>query len=63
MRETPKIETAETQDWPAYWLVCLESAVSRGDHAGAARAQEELQRLGYKVEIRLLSKKEFELCA
>jgi hypothetical protein len=40
------------RDWPAYWLVCLERAVAEGDYDAAARAQQELRRLGVEVTIR-----------
>lgn len=36
-------------EWPVYWFAKLEKAVSDGDHQLAAEAQQELQRLGVKV--------------
>jgi hypothetical protein len=43
-------------DWPAYWLVALESAVTTGDYAAAAVAQDHLRRLGREVTMRLLQR-------
>lgn len=42
------------QDWPAYWLVCLERALAEGEYTAAADAQRELRRLGIDVAMRLL---------
>lgn len=36
-------------DWPLYWFARLEHAVEDGNHAAAAEAQRELDRLGVKV--------------
>lgn len=41
-------------DWPAYWLVCLEQAVTDGDYVAAARAQRELRRLGLDCTVRIV---------
>jgi hypothetical protein len=38
-----------TIDWPVWWFVRLEAAVEQGDHAAAADAQRELERLGVSV--------------
>lgn len=38
-----------TVDWPLWWFARLEGAVERGDHAAAAEAQRELERLGVRV--------------
>jgi hypothetical protein len=38
-----------TIDWPGWWFLRLEAAVERGDHAAAAEAQRELERLGVSV--------------
>jgi hypothetical protein len=38
-----------TIDWPLWWFARLEAAVERGDHATAAKAQRELERLGVSV--------------
>ena len=51
-------ETPPVQDWPAYWLVCLERALAEGDYTAAADAQRELRRLGIDVTMRLLAKRE-----
>jgi hypothetical protein len=47
-------------DWPAYWLVCLERAISEGEYTAAAHAQQELRRLGIDVTMRLLPRREVE---
>jgi hypothetical protein len=39
----------QTIDWPLWWFVRLEAAVESGDHAAAAEAQRELERLGVRV--------------
>lgn len=39
-------------DWAAYWFVALERAVEEGDLSAAAKAQQELDRLGYSVSVR-----------
>lgn len=39
----------KTIDWPLWWFARLEMAVERGDHAAAAAAQCELERLGVEV--------------
>jgi hypothetical protein len=44
--------TAPVIDWPLWWFVRLEAAVERGDHAAAAEAQRELERLGVTVQYR-----------
>jgi hypothetical protein len=36
-------------DWPLYWFARLEKAVDEGDHAAAAEAQRELERLNVHV--------------
>jgi hypothetical protein len=36
-------------DWPLWWFASLEAAVERGDHAAAAKAQRQLERLGVQV--------------
>jgi hypothetical protein len=43
--------TAEAHviDWPLWWFARLEAAVERGDHAAAAEAQRQLERLGVRV--------------
>ena len=42
--------TAENYtDQPIYWFALLDKAVERGDHAAAAEAQRELERLGVAV--------------
>ncbi len=51
-------EPPPAQDWPAYWLVCLERALADGDYAAAAYAQRELRRLGLDVTMRLLPMRE-----
>jgi hypothetical protein len=38
-----------TIDWPVWWFVRLEMAVEQGDHAAAAEAHRELERLGVRV--------------
>jgi hypothetical protein len=38
-----------TIDWPLWWFAALERAVELGDHAAAAEAQRELERLGVRV--------------
>jgi hypothetical protein len=38
-----------TVDWPLWWFARLEAAVERGDHAAAAEAQCQLERLGVSV--------------
>jgi hypothetical protein len=45
----PPHATDTVQNQPIYWFALLERAVSNGDHAGAARAQRELARLGVRV--------------
>jgi hypothetical protein len=42
-------ETADYTEQPIYWFAVLDRAVERGDHATAAEAQRELDRLGVKV--------------
>jgi hypothetical protein len=37
------------EDLPIYWFALLERAVEQGDHATAALAQRELERLGVHV--------------
>lgn len=39
-------------DWAAYWFVTLERAVKGNDLSAAAKAQQELDRLGYSVSVR-----------
>ena len=46
------------QDWPAYWLVCLERALAEGEYTAAADAQLELRRLGIDVTMRLMPRGE-----
>jgi hypothetical protein len=36
-------------DWPLYWFAKLETAVEDGDHATAAEAQRQLERLGVRI--------------
>jgi hypothetical protein len=36
-------------DWPLYWFAKLETAVEAGDHQAAAEAQDQLARLGVRV--------------
>jgi hypothetical protein len=36
-------------DRPLFWLVILDQAVEKGDHATAAEAQRQLERLGVRV--------------
>jgi hypothetical protein len=46
-------------DWPLYWFAKLEKAVEAGDHKAAAEAQEQLARLGVRVNYgRAASRKE-----
>jgi hypothetical protein len=40
---------ADATDWPLFWFAKLESAVETGDHQTAAEAQQELARLGVRV--------------
>jgi hypothetical protein len=42
-------ESTEYTDQPIYWFALLDRAVERGDHAAAAEAQRELERLGVRV--------------
>jgi hypothetical protein len=42
-------ETTDYTDQPIYWFAILDRAVEIGDHAAAAEAQRELQRLGVRV--------------
>jgi hypothetical protein len=42
-------ETTDYTDQPIYWFALLDRAVERGDHAAAAEAQRELERLGVRV--------------
>jgi hypothetical protein len=49
-------ETIAWKDWPAYWLVALETAVSAGDFIAAANAQDQLRRLGFEVNLRHVPK-------
>ena len=51
-------EPPPVQDWPAYWLVCLERCVAEGDYTAAADAQRELRRLGLEVTMRFLPTRE-----
>jgi hypothetical protein len=37
------------REQPTYWFALLEIARERGDHAAAAEAQRELERLGVRV--------------
>jgi hypothetical protein len=39
-------------DWPLYWFAQLEAAIEKGAYADAARAQDELERLGVTVQYR-----------
>jgi hypothetical protein len=50
--------STSAQDWPAYWLVCLERALAEGNFADAATAQRELRRLGLDVTMKILPKRE-----
>jgi hypothetical protein len=43
------IDTTDYTDQPIYWFAVLDRAVERGDHAAAAEAQRELERLGVRV--------------
>ena len=36
-------------DQPMYWFILLDKAVERGDHAAAAEAQRQLDRIGVRV--------------
>lgn len=36
-------------DWPLYWFAKLEKAVEAGEHQAAAEAQQQLARLGVRV--------------
>jgi hypothetical protein len=47
--ETPSKDPPNYRDVPTYWFVRLEIAVERGDHAAAAEAQRQLDRLGVRV--------------
>jgi hypothetical protein len=40
---------AALRDLPEYWLGELDRAIRRGDYSSAARANAELERLGYHV--------------
>jgi hypothetical protein len=48
----PATTPERTIDWPLWWFVRLEAALERGDHAEAAEAQRQLQRLGVDVRYR-----------
>jgi hypothetical protein len=37
------------RNWPLWWFARLEAAVVRGNHAQAAEAQRQLERLGVDV--------------
>jgi hypothetical protein len=41
--------TEDYTDEPIYWFAVLDRAVERGDHAAAADAQRQLDRLGVRV--------------
>jgi hypothetical protein len=45
-------------EWPAYWLVRLEHAITEGNFAAAAQAQQQLRRLGWDVTVRPLPRAE-----
>lgn len=45
----PDTWSEKSVDWPLWWFAHLEAAVERGDHAAAAEAQRELERLGVRV--------------
>jgi len=42
------------RDWPVYWFAELARAFEAGDLVAAARAQQELERLGVTVRYRRL---------
>jgi hypothetical protein len=42
-------ENTNYTDQPIYWFAILDRAVAQGDHAAAAEAQRELERLGVRV--------------
>ena len=42
-------ESRPPQDWPVVWFAELERAIEPGDFVAAARAQQELARLGVVV--------------
>jgi hypothetical protein len=44
-----KLNSPPAIDWPVYWFAALEQAVESGDYAAAAKAQQELERLGVAV--------------
>jgi hypothetical protein len=48
-QQTPPSTANDYTDEPVYWFVILDTAVGRGDHATAATAQRELERLGVRV--------------
>jgi hypothetical protein len=45
-------DCSQVRNWPLWWFARLEAAVERGDFAGAAGAQRELERLGVTVRYR-----------
>jgi hypothetical protein len=56
----PSINQSERQplDWPVYWFAALERAVEDGDWPAAAKAQQELERLGVTVNYRPRERRE-----
>ncbi len=47
-----KAALPDASDWPSYWFVELERAISEGNFVAAATAQRELERLGVTVRWR-----------
>jgi hypothetical protein len=48
-QHTPTSTPDDYADEPIYWFAVLDKAVEHGDHAAAAEAQRELDRLGVAV--------------
>jgi hypothetical protein len=48
----PATVPTRVRNWPLWWFARLEAAVENGDHVTAARAQQELERLGVTVQYR-----------
>jgi hypothetical protein len=48
----PHIADPPVNERPVYWFVLLEQAIDRSDFEAAARAKQELERLGIRITYR-----------
>ena len=61
MNPTPRPDPPAA-DWPLYWFAALERALDAGDFGEAARAVQELRRLGVEVTYRRAARQEVAPC-